>query len=273
MPAQRRLTVLTRDGLRLDALAQGPEDRSPLVLLHGIADSRIAFEPLLDALPHSIHAIAVSQRGHGESSKPDASSAYSAAHFADDVAATLDAVGHGAGDVLGHSMGAWAALHGAARHPARVRRLVLIGAFAAFNGNAGVAALRDEVAALSDPVDPAFVRAFQQTASAVDLPDAFFEAIMAESLRLPSSVWKNVVAAFLRDDVQCARAALRQPALLIWGDCDPFVSRADQDALRRALPGAMLHVCEGLGHSPHWDRPAMIARAVADFLNAPQDER
>ncbi len=267
MARQRNFTITAQDGVKLDAVAQGPEDWQPLILLHGFSDSRLSFEPLLAALPETVHAVAISQRGHGASQKPEDPAAYHAEHFAGDVAAVLDAVGHPRGDVLGHSMGAWAALHSALRHPERINRLVLIGAFAGFAGNPGVAALGEDIAALTDPVDPAFVRGFQEAASSADLPADFFESVVEESLRLPAHVWRSVFAAFLRDDVPRDLAPVRAAARLIWGDGDPFVPRTDQDALLKALRASTLHVCEGHGHSPHWDRPDMVARLVVDHLD------
>ncbi len=267
MSEQRHLTITAQDGVKLDALAQGPGNRPPLILLHGIGDSRVSFEPLLAELPQTVHAVAVSQRGHGASQKPEAPASYHAEHFADDVTAVLDAVGHPRGDVLGHSMGTWAALHSALRHPKRVNRLILIGAFAGFAGNPGVAELGAEIAALTDPVDPAFVRGFQEAASSVDLPASFFERIVSESLRLPAQVWQSVFAALLRDDVPRDLTPIRGAARLIWGERDPFIPRTDEDVLLSAMRASTLQVCENLGHAPHWDRPDMIARLVVDFLN------
>lgn len=266
MSRQRHFTITAHDGVRLDALAQGPADRPPLILLHGYSDSRLSFGPLLAALPETVHALAISQRGHGASEKPEAPAAYYAERFADDVAAILDAAGHPRGDVLGHSMGAWAALHGALRHPERISRLVLIGAFASFAENPGVLELGADIAALTDPVDPAFVRGFQEAASSADLPAPFFEGVVEESLRLPAHVWQSIFAAFLRDDVPRDLAAIRADTRLIWGDYDPFVLRTDQDVLLKAIGASTLHVCEGLGHAPHWDRPDMVARLVVDCL-------
>lgn len=262
----RNLVIETRDGLRLDALAQGPAHTPPLVMLHGLSDSRLSFDPLLRQLPADLHAVALSQRGHGVSGKPEDPAAYSAVAFADDVAATLDAIGHQAGWVLGHSLGAWSALHAGARYPGRIRGLLLIGAFAKSADNAALRELSADVAGLSDPIDAGFVRTFQKAASADDLPPPFFETVVTEALRLPAPVWRSVLGAFLRDIVPLRLGAISAPALLIWGDGDPFVPRADQDALLEALAGSTLDVFEGLGHAPHWDRPDLVAQTIMQFL-------
>ena len=56
----------------------------PVIMLHGLSDSWHSYELVLDHLPNSIRAIALSLRGHGESGKPD--SKYRPEDFADDVA-------------------------------------------------------------------------------------------------------------------------------------------------------------------------------------------
>ncbi|MEX1250828.1 MAG: alpha/beta hydrolase [Hyphomonas sp.] len=148
-----------------------------------------------------------------------------------------------------------------------VNRLILIGAFTGFAGNPGIAELGAEIAALTDRVDPAFVRGFQQAASSVDLKASHFESIVSEALRLPAHVWKGVFAAFLRDDVPRDLTPIRGAARLIWGERDTFIPRTDQDVLLSAMRASTLEACEDLGHAPHWDRPDMAARLVVDFLN------
>jgi non-heme chloroperoxidase len=263
---QRSFKVSASDGVILDAVAQGDAQDPPLILLHGLSDSRLAFGPLLNALPSTLHAIAISQRGHGASSKPQSRTAYRAQCFADDIVAVLDAVGHHRCTLLGHSMGAWVALHCALLHPMRIEKLVLIGAFARFAGNPGVAELNNDVAKMGHSVDPAFVRAFQETASSADLPASFIDLVVSESMRVPAPVWQAIVSTFIAEDVPENLEAIRTPTLLLWGDRDPFVPKGDQDVLQRGIAASTLHTFEGLGHSPHWDRPNLVASMLLRAL-------
>ena len=52
------------------------------------------------------------------------------------------------------------------------------------------------------------------------------------------------------------------PTLLIWGDRDAFVPRAEQDVLK-SIAGSRLLTYAGTGHSPHWEEPD---RYVADLM-------
>src|SRR5688500_14649676 len=57
-------------GVELEYTEQGIRGNTAVVFLHGITDSRISFEETFLHLPSYIHAFALSQRGHGASSKP-----------------------------------------------------------------------------------------------------------------------------------------------------------------------------------------------------------
>ena len=63
-------TVSLGAGLDLEYVERGSRGGLPVVFLHGVTDSWGSFEGVLARLPESIHAYAVSQRGHGNSSRP-----------------------------------------------------------------------------------------------------------------------------------------------------------------------------------------------------------
>jgi non-heme chloroperoxidase len=148
-------------GVRLPYVEQGNPSGVPMVLLHGYSDSSRSFELLLPHLPDSIHAYALTQRGHGDADKPV--SGYRPEDYAADVAAFLDAKGVEAALIVGHSGGAYAAQRFALDHADRTLGTVLIGSFHAFHGNPGVRELQEAVAELTDPVDREFVREFQES--------------------------------------------------------------------------------------------------------------
>jgi len=54
----------------LPYVEQGEISAVPVIFLHAIADSSHSFERVLTHLRHSIHAFAITQRGHGDASRP-----------------------------------------------------------------------------------------------------------------------------------------------------------------------------------------------------------
>ena len=83
-----KLTLAT--GVTLEYVERGDPNGTPVIFLHGVTDSWRSFEHVLPHLPPSIRAIAITQRGHGDS-KP-ARQGYAYGDIAADVAAFMDAL-------------------------------------------------------------------------------------------------------------------------------------------------------------------------------------
>jgi non-heme chloroperoxidase len=265
----RRIEV--RDGVMLPYVEQGDPSGVPVVLLHGYSDSWRSYELVLAELPATVRAFAVTQRGHGDADRP--AGGYAPEDYAGDVLAFLDAVGLEAAVIVGHSGGSYTAQRFAADHPERTLGLVLIGAFRSMADNPLVQELWEAVSQFTDPVDPAFVREFQESCVAGPLPDGFLDAIVAESRKLPARVWIAYLRALLDAAVPTAGGALGVPGLILWGDRDAFCPRADQEGLRAAMPGSRLVTYAGVGHCPHWERPDASAAEIVAFATSLERER
>jgi pimeloyl-ACP methyl ester carboxylesterase len=242
---------------------QGDAAAVPVVLVHGYGDSWRSFERVLEHLPPSVHAFAVSQRGHGASSKP--TSGYGVGDNADDLVSFLDAVDVERAVLVASSSATFTVQRVAAATPERVLGLVLIGVPWSLRGVEAAAALADAVAALQDPVDEAFVRDFVGATAGPGVPAVFAETMAGESRLVPARVWKEALAGILAEEPACATARLEAPTLLLWGDRDPFVTREDQERVLAALPRARLVVYPGIGHVVHWERPERVAADLASF--------
>lgn len=253
------------NGLRLAYVEQGRRDGPAVIMLHGYTDSHRSFDLLRPHLPESWRVIAVTARGHGQSDKP--ASGYAVADMASDVRALLDVFGIERAIVVGHSMGAAIALQVAADYPERVSGLVLMGAFAEFQDKPAVAELADAVMAFGERVDPEFVLAFQESTFAELIPQRFLDTVIAESLRCPAHVWRSALQAQLSAAIVEAALRIQAPALLIRGEEDAFVPQSDQLTLRDTLPSARIVTMQGVGHAPHWERPAQAAALIQGFAS------
>jgi non-heme chloroperoxidase len=252
------------NGLRLAYVEQGERDGPAVVMLHGYTDSHRSFDLIRPHLPESWRAIAVTQRGHGQSDKP--ASGYEPADMASDIPLFLDALGIDWAIFVGHSMGASNALQVAAAYPERVAGVALIGAFAGFSDKPEVAELAAAVAAFGEHVDPEFVLAFQESTIAEMIPQRFLDVVIAESLRCPAFVWRAALEGQLGAAVADAALQCQAPALLIHGEKDAFVPQSDQLKLRDLLPSARVFTMPGVGHAPHWERPAQTEALIGAFV-------
>lgn len=253
-----------RTGVRLRYAEQGDEAGRPLILLHGYTDSSFSFSRVLPLLDPGHRVYALDQRGHGDSERPPGG--YALSDFAADVLAFMDALGLERATLVGHCMGSLVAQRVALDAPERVARLALVSSMTSARRLEGVEELREAVEALEGPVPAAFAREFQAGTVYGRLPEEFMDGVVKESLKVPARVWRATLAGLLADDHAARLARIGAPTLILWGERDALLPRAEQDALAAALPHAELKVYPETGHSPHWERPAQFARDLEAFV-------
>lgn len=252
-------------GVTLNYLEQGDTHGEPVILLHGTSDSWNSFAPILPLLSSGYHVFALDQRGHGDSSKAPGS--YTMDDFAADVVAFMDAKGLDQATVVGHSMGSIIAQLVAIHYSERVDRLVLAGSMVVVS-NPGLMEFNTFVQTLSDPIDPAFVRDFQVSTVNESIPTEFLEKAIAESLKVPAHVWRQMVASFVEQDTTEQLHKITAPTLVVWGGKDTYWPRSEQEMLSQAIPQATLRVYEETGHALHWEQPERFATDLEQFMQA-----
>lgn len=253
------------NGMELSYAQQGDTDGLPVVLLHGLGDSRRSFEPVLKHLPESVRAIALTQRGHGDSSHP--SEGYRFGNYVDDLEAFLNVLHLDAAILVGHSSHGVVSEQFAIDHPNRILGLVLIGTPLSLRDNEAARNLFDStISKLTDPLDPEFVRDFAQSTLAHAVPPTFLEIIREETTKVPARVFKEFFADLLQHDVLNELYVVDVPALLVWGDQDRILTRHDQETLAAAIKNSRLVVYPGAGHSPHWEEPERFASELLGFV-------
>ena len=181
------------------------------------------------------------------------------------MVAFLDAVGIERATVVGHSLGSFIARRVAETHPERVARLVLIGSAVAA-ANQVLLEVQASLQTLEDPVPAQFAREFQSSTAYLPLPEAFFEQIVAEGLRLPARLWREVLDGVIAFDDAADLGRILAPTLLIWGEQDALFSREEQDRLAAAVPTIRLAVYPETGHCPNWERPERVAADLDGFM-------
>lgn len=129
MPASLQLAplehgLLRTQGADVDIAFQVRGQGPAVVLLHGTSANHAVWHPVGDALADRATVIALDQRGHGRSDKPERG--YAADDFAADVITVLDALEIDRAVIAGHSLGGRNAWVAAAEHPDRVAGAVVV---------------------------------------------------------------------------------------------------------------------------------------------------
>jgi non-heme chloroperoxidase len=227
---------------------------------------------MLPLLSPEYHALALTERGHGDSDKPEC--CYTLDDFAADVDAFMEAVGVEKATLVGMSGGSFIAQRVALDYPHRVSRLVLISSAVTLLDNEAVMGLGEEMLALEDPISPEFVREFQEVNVYQPIPEEFFETVVLESLKLPARVWRDYwEGVVLTPDHASRLGEIDTPTLILWGEQDAVFSREDPERLAAAIPNATLKVYLETGHSVHWERPEEVVRDLEEFMKATRPAR
>jgi pimeloyl-ACP methyl ester carboxylesterase len=121
----------TANGVKLHYLTAGKG--SPILLLHGYAETSHMWRPLIAKLAAHHTVIAPDLRGAGQSEKPQGG--YEKKLLAHDVHALMAALGHRQVRVVGHDIGLMVAYAYAAQYPGEVETLTLMDAFLPGVGN------------------------------------------------------------------------------------------------------------------------------------------
>ena len=115
------------NGVTLHYLQTGQGSQSPVVLLHGYAETSRMWRPLMPQLADRHVVIAPDLRGAGSSSKPDGG--YDKKNLAQDIHALVKSLGYPKVKIVGHDIGLMVAYAYAAQYPDEVESIVLMDAF------------------------------------------------------------------------------------------------------------------------------------------------
>ena len=258
-------TLELGSGLTLSYAAHGDTSGPALVLLPGPTDSWRSYGPVLERIPESIRAIAISQRGHGDSDKPPIG--YRVEDFAADVVAFLGHLSIERAVLAGHSGSCLVARRTAIDHPTRVSGLVLEASPTTLRGQQGLESFVDSVlSSLEDPIDPSFARSVVVDTSSSTLAPEMLAELAGEIAKVPARVWKEMFADLLTYDDVAELERIDAPTLLVWGDADTLVTRTMQDVLAERIRHSELIVYAGVGHTPRWEDATRFARDVTAFV-------
>ncbi|MDL5365622.1 alpha/beta hydrolase [Xanthomonas sp. NCPPB 2654] len=115
------------NGVTLHYLQAGRGTGTPVVLLHGYAETSHMWRPLMRQLADRHMVIAPDLRGAGSSSKPQGG--YDKKTMAQDIHALVQSLGYPKVKIVGHDIGLMVAYAYAAQYPDQVESVVLMDAF------------------------------------------------------------------------------------------------------------------------------------------------
>jgi pimeloyl-ACP methyl ester carboxylesterase len=212
---------------------------------------------------HGYGVLAPDLPGHGRSAGAPLSTI---AEMADWIAALLDTAGAAKARLIGHSMGSLIALETAARHPARVSGLSLIGTAATMTVGPDLlkAAQADEPAAI-DMVS-IWGLGFQAELGGSLAPGLWMHSGAQRVLEQcrPGVLFNDLSACNAYQNALAAAAKITVPTTFILGERDMMTPVRAGKALAAALPNSRTVVLRGAGHMMMAERPDELLAALRD---------
>lgn len=241
----------------------------PLLLINGLGAHTGMWRPLERHLD-GFRIVEFDLPGAGRSPVPR--QAVGVAQLAELALAVMDHAGLETPDVLGYSMGGMVAQHLAARHPARVRRLILAAT------TPGVGAMQGDPRALVNIVTPArylskalYARSIGSMVGGRARHDREFVAQQAR-VRLEHRPTFRGYAMQLRSLARWSSlphlAKITSPTLVIAGGDDPLTPAANAKMIAHAVPDARAVIVRDQGHLLMVDERSTALPAVRDFFAA-----
>jgi pimeloyl-ACP methyl ester carboxylesterase len=229
---------------------------SPLVLLHGgMLTIDLNFAQLIPALAERHTVVGVELQGHGRT--PDIDREITPAALASDVVGLLDHLGIDRTHVLGHSMGAGAALELAVSHPWRVRSIVAASASVRPDGMH---------ADLTDPARMAASTRLPTQQDFLDMREAY-QRLSPDPEHFDDFIARlSASTADLRGWTDDQLAGITAPVLLVIGDRD-FTTVEHAALMLELIPGSQLAVLPGTTHMQVTRRADELLPMLARFLD------
>lgn len=255
----------------------------PVMFVHEYAGDYRSWEPQVRHLCRQYRCITFSARGYPPSDVPTDDAKYSQDIARDDVKAIMDHLGLAQAHIVGHSMGAYTALHMGIAYPSRCLSITAAGC-----GWGSDPAQRRQSAALAEDIARMFREEGIEAAAAkyADFP-------MRSQYKAKDPRGWQEFRGWLREhsaeghaltmlhvqlrrptlpDMEPRLRELRVPTLVITGDEDAACIDGSL-LLKRTVPTAALMVIPRAGHTINSEEPAAFNQALLELFGAVENRR
>ena len=252
------------NGLVIHYLAEGREALPPIVFINPLGCDLRVWTEVACILKPDFRVVSYDKRGHGLSeSGPDRCEM---ADYARDLAALLDVLGIGRAAIVGMSIGGVIAQELYRQRPELVAALVLCSTAAKIGTDESwderVAAVeRGGIESIADAVlERWFTPGFRRERAAE------FTGIRAMLTRTPKQGYLAACGALKRADLRPAAGLIEAPTLCLVGDQDGSTPVALVRQTAALIKGSRFEIVEGAGHLSNVERPAAVARLIAEHV-------
>ena len=245
-------------------------DETPILLLHGFDSSLLEFRHLIPYLAEKHQTWAIDLLGFGFTERL-ANLTYSADNIREHLFSFWQSLIKRPVILVGVSMGGAAAIDFTLSYPEAISKLVLINSVG-YNGSFPIGRV------LSQPIVKLGTEFWRQRRIQSLLwgkPWGLLDEKAEDVIRcaaLPSFMpnWDLAINSFTSsggyDRLTERIASVDKPTLILWGEQDDVLGTAVADKFARAIVGSKLIWLPGMGHSPQWSHPELVAAHILKFI-------
>jgi 3-oxoadipate enol-lactonase len=240
----------------------------PVVFIHGFPFSHEMWEPQINVMPNTIHAIAYDVRGHGASDVGDGQ--FTIELFVDDLIALLDHLLIKKAILCGLSMGGYIALRTFEKHPDRVCGLILCDTksepdtnFAKINRTVTMKAVKTlGVPAFAEDFVKAIFweKTFERNPSVI----AFIKQIICANS--PRGICGTLLALASRTDTTPVLSSIHIPTCIIVGEHDTLTPPSEAQTMHTMIAGSELHLLPHAAHMSNLENAQEFNERLTTFL-------
>ncbi|MBT9281367.1 alpha/beta hydrolase [Hydrogenibacillus sp. N12] len=263
-------------GIRTRVLEAG--EGEALILIHGTGGHLEAYARNIRGLAEHFRVITYDMVGHGLSDKPDRP--YTIDYLSDHLIGLAKALGLEKFHVSGESLGGWVAAWTAAHHPEWVGRVIL-------NTPGNITNKPDVMQRVKESTIRAVTEASYENVRS-RLEWLFYDKsfVTDELVHIRYGIYtrpemkKAVYHIVSVQDWEIRKhyawdpswvGKIQSPTLILWTDHDPTGTVEEAELLHRWIPHSRLHVIEGAGHWPQWEKPEEFNQVHVDFIRGRLD--
>lgn len=271
------MATVTREHITVDELnsplvqAGDTSSSEAVVFAHGSPGCAEEFAPLVEKTGEFARAIAIDSPGFGRADKPRPRDfRYAVPNMGVHLARQLEQLGVERAHFVGHDFGGAFGLIAATYNPFQVGSMTMInsGLMRGYSWHVWARLWRKR------PLGEMLMAIVNERGFRIamrELPDWFVAQMWGNYDR---STRRAILALYRNTDMETQADALPQlrllaqnwPALVIFGEDDPFLTASLAHRNVEALPNAEVHMVPGAGHWPHVESPDAVEAILLPFL-------
>ena len=243
--------------------------KETIVFSHGLLFDHTMFENQIEILQEQYQCIAYDHRGQGNSQLTK--NGYDMDNLAQDALGLLDALQIESCHFVGLSMGGFVGMRLAARHPERIKSLILLETSADIETHASNYTLLTWVVRLfgvkpvvNKVMNILFGQKFLYDSSRAEERKKWHEFMSSHK----KSVVKAVQGVIERKAVLDELGKITTPTLVIVGDQDVATEPIHSQKIHEKIKDSQLVILGGAGHSSTIEEPEQVNQAIEGFLKS-----